>query len=113
MRTCPFVSTPGEQLALAEIIRTHPELVADFTEDLAAVGQAMVPTLQGLVVTEEEAEDLLGRLVDPIVDGFLAETEGWGAEEDVRREVVGLLVRHVLGQAMADVARWLVGVKGN
>ncbi len=82
-------------------------------EHVTALLGAVLPTVQGVVMTETQVDDLLGTLADRIVAGGAPEDRE-ATEGDVLAGAMSMLVaRHLLAEARADVVRRLVGVKAN
>jgi hypothetical protein len=94
-----FVITPTEKSTLDMISEEYPALIADLRYWLAMVLDDLVQTSQGRVVNEAGIEDLLWQLHGQAVGRMLTTMDSWDENEDLRRPVVDLLVRHLLADA--------------
>ncbi len=84
----PLILSPAERATLQHIVRHFPSLVEALREHVTALLDAVVPTVQGVVMTEAQIDDLLGTLVDRIVAGGLPE------DREATRECVGRRDEH-------------------
>ena len=87
-----FAVTPAERAAIDAIPHACPEAAAARAAGPTAAVEDLAHPGQGLVTTEQEGDDLLGRLDEPFVSRALAETEAWSRAEDGEGFVHRLLI---------------------
>lgn len=108
MAASVFTFTADEQAVISKLLAQYPEPTAVLKARVAAMIDRLIPGLQGLILTEESADEVLAGLVDRIVANTVGGSEGWDEEEDLRATVIDLLTRHFVAQARNDIIHRLL-----
>lgn len=108
-----FTFTADEHAVIDELLGQYPGPTAVLKARVATVIDRLIPGLQGLILTEESADEVLAGLVDRIVGSTLPDTEDPTEEDELRGSVVDLLVRHFVAEARPEIIRRLLGPPRN
>lgn len=108
-----FSFTADEQAIIQKLLAQYPGPTAVLRARVASMVDHLLPGLQGLILTEASADEVLAGLVDRIVGRTLPDTDDPGEDDELRGFVVDLLVRHFVAEAREEIIRRLLGPPRN
>lgn len=103
-----FHFTPDEQAAIRKLLNQYPEPTSVLKARVGSVVDSLLPGLQGLIMTEEQVDQVLARLVDRVAAKTLPDTEEPSEEDELRGFVVDLMVRHFMAEARDEIVHRLL-----